>query len=86
MAEVLRICLIVCSIPLLAVLIVYTVRHVRELDRRIEEYREEQQAAKSQPGQINPYQQIAELYELDGNGSRKKHHSNRRSSANRHDG
>jgi choline-glycine betaine transporter len=71
MLETLQIVLIVASIPLLVFLIVYTVRHAQALNRRIEEYREEEEAAKSQPGPVNPYQQLADLYRSGSNGLHK---------------
>ncbi len=64
MADALQILLITFSIPLIIALIVHTVRHARELDRRIAEYREEQE---SQTGPVNPYEQMAELYRIEGN-------------------
>ncbi|MCX8053092.1 MAG: hypothetical protein N3B12_04730 [Armatimonadetes bacterium] len=69
MADILQWVLIGLSIPLFVAMIVHTVRRARELDRRIEEYREEQEAAKSQPGPINPYEQMAGLFGSDGSGS-----------------
>jgi len=60
--EILQWVLIAVSIPLFVAMVVYTVRRARELDRRIEEYHEEQEAAKNQPGPINPYGQMAELF------------------------
>jgi len=60
--DILKWVLIGLSIPLFVAMVIYTVRRARELDRRIEEYHEEQEAAKDQPGPINPYEQMAGLF------------------------
>jgi hypothetical protein len=65
--EILNWVLIALSVPLIVAMVLYTVRRARELDRRIDEYHEEQEAAANQPGPINPYEGMAGLYEGIGN-------------------
>jgi hypothetical protein len=67
--EILQWVLIGLSIPLFVAMVIYTVRRGRELDRRIEEYHEEQEAAKNQPGPVNPYGQMAGLFGGQGPGA-----------------
>lgn len=81
MVEALQIVLILLSIPVLTLMVICVVRSARELNRRIEEYREEQEASQSQPGPINPYQQIAELYRPGGNGDRQNGDTGRKTLA-----
>jgi type II secretory pathway pseudopilin PulG len=57
--------LIVLSVALIVMLVIQTRKRARALDERIEEYREEQEAAKSQPGPINPYQDLGNLIHPD---------------------
>lgn len=54
--------LIALSVPLIVVIVLYTIRRARELDARIQEYHAEQDAASNQPGAANPYDQMAELF------------------------
>ncbi len=56
--DVLQYVLIALSIPLFVAMVIYTIRRARELDRRIDEYHEEEEAAKNKPGPINPYEQM----------------------------
>jgi hypothetical protein len=60
--DILRWVLIILSIPLLVLLIVHTVSRVRRLSERIDEYHEEQEAARSQPGPINPYADMGQAF------------------------
>lgn len=59
--EILHWVLIGVAIPLIVVLVIRTRDRARALDVRIEEYKEEQEAAKSKPGAINPYEDLAEI-------------------------
>jgi hypothetical protein len=57
--------LIVLSVPLIVLMVIQTRKRARALDERIEEYKEEQEAAKSQPGPINPYDDLSKLIHID---------------------
>ena len=63
--QILQWALIVLSVPLIILLVIQTRKRARALDERIEDYREEQEAAKSQPGPINPYDDLANLIRPD---------------------
>ena len=63
--EILQWALIVLSVPLVILFVIHTRKRARALDERIEEYRKEQEAAKSQPGPINPYEDLANLVRPD---------------------
>lgn len=63
--EILQWTLIVLSAPLIVLMIIHTRKRARALDDRIEEYKEEQEAAKSQPGPINPYEDLSNLVRID---------------------
>jgi len=69
--EILHWVLIGVSIPLLVVLVIRTRKRARALDERIEEYKEEQEAAKSKPGPVNPYDDLAALMYADRQPTRK---------------
>lgn len=59
--EILRWILIALSIPMLVLMLLQTRKRARALAERIEEYHEEQETAKSKPGPINPYEDLASL-------------------------
>lgn len=69
--EVLQWVLIVVSIPLIVALVILTRKRARALSERIEEYKEEQEAAKSMPGSVNPYEDLAALMHADRQPTRK---------------
>lgn len=69
--EILRWVLIILSIPLIVMLVVHTRKRIRALEDRIDEYREEQEAAKSQRGPIDLYEDLARAFRIDS-GERKK--------------
>ena len=71
--EILQWVLIGVSIPLLVVLVIRTRKRVRALDERIQEHKEEQEAAKSKPGPVNPYGDLAEIVRADRERTRKGH-------------
>ena len=56
--------LIGLSAPLIVLMVIQTRKRARALDDRIEEYKEEQEAAKSQPGPINPYEDLSNLIHI----------------------
>lgn len=60
--QILQWVLIGLSIPLLALMVIQTRKRARELDARIERYKAEQEAAKSQSGPVNPYEDLAQLF------------------------
>ena len=60
--EILRWVLVGLAIPLIVVFVRYTIRRARALDERIDEYHEEQEAQKQQPGPIDPYGGMGELF------------------------
>ncbi len=62
--EILRWVLVVASIPLIVMLVIHTRKRIHALERRIEEYREEQEAAKSQPSPINPYEDLSRIMQM----------------------
>ena len=64
--EVLQWVLIGVSIPLIVALVIRTRKRARALNERIEEYLKEQEAAKSKPGPVNPYDDLAALMHADG--------------------
>ena len=72
--EILQWVLIGVAIPLLVVLVIRTRKRVRALDGRIQEYKEEQEAAKSKPGPVNPYDDLAELVRANRERSSKRRH------------
>lgn len=53
--------LIVLSVPLIVLMIIQTRKSAMALDERIEEYKEEQEAAQSKPGPVNPYDDLAAI-------------------------
>jgi hypothetical protein len=57
--------LIILSVPLIVMLVIHTRKRVRVLNERIDEYHEEQEAAKSQPGPINPYDDLSKIIHID---------------------
>lgn len=59
--EILQWVLIVLSVPLIVLMIVQTRRRAKALNERIEEYWDEQEEAKSKPGPVNPYEDLASL-------------------------
>ena len=67
MEDILRWVLVVISIPLLVLFIIHTIRRARSLTERIDEYHESQAAGPQQPGPVNPYQDLSELF---GNNNR----------------
>lgn len=71
--EVLQWVLIIVSIPLIVVMVIQTRKRARALDERIEEYKEEQESAKSKPGSVNPYDDLAALMHADREPTRKGH-------------
>lgn len=62
MTDILRWALILLSIPLIVLLARHTMRRARALSERIDEYKEELEAQSKQPGPINPYQQMADVF------------------------
>ncbi len=63
--EILQWALIGLSVPLIVMLVIHTRKRASALDERIDEYREEQEAAKSQPGPINPYEDLSKIIDID---------------------
>ncbi len=59
--EILQWVLIVLAVPFIVLMILQTRKRARALDERIEEYWEEQEAAKSKPGPVNPYEDLAAI-------------------------
>lgn len=55
--------LIAISAPIIVVMVIQTRKRAKALAERIEEYREEQEAAKSGPA--NPYEDLASLFTPD---------------------
>lgn len=52
--------LIAVSAPVIVIMVMQTRKRAKALSERIEEYREEQDAA--QPGPVNPYEDLASLF------------------------
>ena len=69
--EILQWVMIGVSIPLLVWLVIRTQKRARALNERIEEYKEEQEAAKSKPGSVNPYDDLAALFHANRERTRK---------------
>jgi|GEM_PF-2428462 len=65
--EILQWILIGLSAPLIVLMVIQARKRARALEDRIEEYREEQEAAKSQPGPINPYEDLSKIIHIDPN-------------------
>lgn len=59
--EILQWVLIALSVPLIIVMVMQTRKRAKALDERIEEYKQEQEAAKSKPGPVNPYEDLAAI-------------------------
>ena len=57
--DILKWILLALSIPVLVLLIAHTGRRMKALSKRIDQYHEEQEQAKSKPGPINPYADMA---------------------------
>jgi len=70
--EILRWVLIILSIPFIVMLVVHTRKRIRALEDRIDEYREEQEAAGSKPGPINPYEDFSKIIRFDPGRARRK--------------
>ena len=62
MIDILRWVLVIISIPLLVLFIIHTIRRVRSLSDRIDEYHESQAAGPQQPGPVNPYQDMSAIF------------------------
>ena len=62
MMEIIRWALIAVSLVLITLLVMHTLRRARALSQRIDDFHEEQEAEKKQPGPINPYDNIAHLF------------------------
>lgn len=62
MWDILNWILIAASVPLIAWLIIRATRRSKELSQRIEQYHEEQEAAKQQPDGLDPYRDFAALF------------------------
>ena len=60
--EILRWALIILSIPLLVAFVLHIIARAKALNRRIDEYHAEQEAAKNQPGPVNPYADMGLLF------------------------
>lgn len=63
MTDILKWFLIGLSIPLIVLLVKHTMKRARALSERIDEYKEEMEAQSKQPGPINPYQQMADIFD-----------------------
>lgn len=61
MLDIINWVLIAASIPVIVVLVNVVRRRARELDARIDQYHEQQEAAK-QKGPVDPYADLAALY------------------------
>lgn len=57
--------LVLLSIPFLVLAVRVTLARSRELNKRIDDYHAEQEAARKQPGPVNPYQDMAQLFGTD---------------------
>jgi len=57
--------LVVLSVPFIVLAVRATLARVRELNKRIDEYHAEQEAARKQPGPVNPYQDMAQIFGAD---------------------
>lgn len=78
MSEILQWVLIGLSVPLIVVIVLHTIRRARELDARIDEFHAEQEAAKNQPGPVDPYAGMAELFgKGNSRDARRKTHDSR---------
>lgn len=62
MTDILKWALVLLSIPLIVLMIKHTIRRARALNERIEEYKEEMEAQSKQPGPINPYQHMTDIF------------------------
>ena len=62
MMEIIRWVLIAVSLVLITLLVMRTLRRARALSQRIDDYHEEQEAQKQQPGPINPYTNMGQLF------------------------
>lgn len=62
MTEILRWVLILLSIPLIVMFVMHTVRRIRSLSQRIDEYHESQAAGSQKPGPINPYEGLSAIF------------------------
>ena len=62
MIEINRWALIAVSLVLITLLVIHTRRRARALSQRIDDYHEEQETKKQQPGPINPYDDMAQLF------------------------
>lgn len=70
--EILQWVLIGVAVPLIVLMVFQTRKRVRDLNERIKEYEEEQEAAKATPGTINPYADLALLMQSDKPKDRSK--------------
>ena len=59
--QILQYILIGISVPFIILLIIDARKRAKALADRIEQYKQEEEAAKSQPGPINPYKDFTTL-------------------------
>lgn len=62
MTDIIQWLLIAVSIPLIVAMVLQTIKRARVLSERIDEYHESQEAQSQQPGPIDPYANIAEIF------------------------
>jgi hypothetical protein len=60
------------SVPIIIFLVQLVRRRARQLNARIEEYHAEQEAAKSKPSHVNPYADLAALFNADPSAEQKE--------------
>ena len=60
--DILRWVLVGLAIPLIVVFVRHTIKRARALEARIDEYHEAQEAQKQQPGPIDPYAGMGEVF------------------------
>lgn len=63
--DILQWAMIALSVPVIVMMVIQTRKRAKALDERIEEYWEEQEAAKSKPGPVNPYEDLANIVRVD---------------------
>ncbi|MFQ3549304.1 MAG: hypothetical protein SNJ70_06100 [Armatimonadota bacterium] len=58
----LQISIFLLSIAFIVILFIHTIKHAQSLSKKIDEYHKEQDDKKNKPGPINPYDDMASIY------------------------
>lgn len=71
MLEIIKWIIVAASVPLIIFLVRLVRRRARQLNTRIEQYHAEQEAAKNRRGPVDPYADLAALFNTDSSAEQK---------------